>query len=174
MSPKKSVSLKIDKVTKPGRLFSVNNSERIPNFTNGKNHRRNNKSPLREFEISSDNNHWKDSGTFISPEYIDLEIISKSEANHYCPYCKSDKWKWIQTLPVTTELLCLFLIQEFKCEKCRKKFIDARRAHAVIVRSVNKCYTCQNPNLKKVSRSDSSIHLYQCKKCLSYMGIKKY
>lgn len=153
-----------------GRNFGKNEK----NYQNTVIAETNEKLKSKLLDVGPDKNLPGKDNIVISPEYIDLEFISESEANHYCPYCKSNEWRWTQTLPMTTELFYLFLIQEFKCKTCRRKFIVTRRAHAVIVKSAEKCYICNNPYIKKISRPHSPIEIFHCKKCLSFMGIKKY
>lgn len=121
--------------------------------------------------IIDDKNLKKDTLN-IPSEYKNHKYISDPNAKRRCPYCQSDKWIWIKTLPIPQEILGLFLNQLFQCGKCGKKFFATRRAQATLVKSVNKCPTCNSTYIEKVSKPNADIELYQCKKCLSYLGIK--
>jgi len=102
-----------------------------------------------------------------------LKVVSDPDAKRRCPYCQSNKWKWIKTLPTTVDTIGKYLLMKFVCEKCGNEFLAKEKAQAKFVKSAEKCVYCNSKNIKKISRPNADIELYFCNQCHCYMGIKQ-
>lgn len=89
-----------------------------------------------------------------------------------CPYCISNKWEFLEAIPVTPEILLEYLLVKYKCLKCNKEFLVEEGVKSKYVISAEKCFYCQSRNVKKTSREGADIELYQCKQCHGYMAIQ--
>ena len=80
-----------------------------------------------------------------------------------CPYCDSNKWKWIKTLPSSVKTLGQSLLMLYQCEKCEREFIAAEKAQATLVKNITKCVHCGSKHLEKMSHENADLELYFCK-----------
>jgi hypothetical protein len=97
--------------------------------------------------------------------------IIKVLTSRKCPICRSNKWKWIETLPATFEEISKFLRMRFICEKCGVEFIAEEKARVKVVNSAEKCFNCKSKFIENISKPDADIDLFQCKQCHCYMGL---
>ena len=97
----------------------------------------------------------------------------KVKTKRRCPYCQSDKWEWIETIPATLEEIEKFLLMKYKCIKCGKEFEAEEIARAKIVDDVDRCFNCNSQKISLISKPDADINLYFCEKCHCYMGVEK-
>ena len=89
-----------------------------------------------------------------------------------CPHCNSNKWEFVESIPITPEMLEEYLLVKYKCSMCDKEFLAEEDAKSKFVTSANKCFNCQSGNVEKISREGADIELYMCKQCHAYMGIE--
>ena len=97
----------------------------------------------------------------------------KVKTKRRCPYCQSDKWEWIETIPATLEEIEKFLMMKYRCGKCGREFEAEEIGLAKIVEKANRCFNCNSPKISLISKPDADINLYFCEKCHCYMGIEK-
>ncbi len=90
-----------------------------------------------------------------------------------CPYCMSNKWKWIKTLPISVENIGKYLTMQYECLKCGNEFIAKEYGKAKFVSSVKKCYNCGSQNIVLISKPDADIELHFCRQCHCYLAIKE-
>jgi DNA-directed RNA polymerase subunit RPC12/RpoP len=97
----------------------------------------------------------------------------KKGLKRWCPYCKSNKWEFIESVPITLEMLQKYLLVKYKCLKCDKEFLAEEGTKSKYVTSAERCFNCQSKNVNKISREGADIELYMCNQCHAYMGIEK-
>ena len=90
-----------------------------------------------------------------------------------CPYCESNKWDFVEAVPITPKELEEYLLVKYKCLKCEKEFLVEEGAKSKYVKSAGKCSNCGSGNVEKVSREGADIELFMCKQCHAYMGIEQ-
>jgi hypothetical protein len=91
----------------------------------------------------------------------------------HCPHCKSDKWTWLEAVPITIEELQHHMLHKYKCNNCKRMFEVEEKAGTKWVESANRCFNCNSPNIEKLSNPGSDIRLYRCKQCNGFMGIRR-
>jgi len=90
-----------------------------------------------------------------------------------CPECGSDKWDFIEAVPVTREILLQYLLVKYKCLKCNNVFLVEEGVGSRYVKSAESCFHCKSKKVNKISREGADIELYQCEQCGAFMGITK-
>jgi transposase-like protein len=101
-----------------------------------------------------------------------METVKKG-LKRWCPYCKSNKWEFVESIPTTPEMLEEYLLVKYKCLKCSMEFLAEEGGRSKYVVSAESCYNCQSRNVKKISREGADIELFICNQCHSYMGIEQ-
>jgi transposase-like protein len=97
----------------------------------------------------------------------------KKGLKRWCPYCKSNKWEFLESIPITLEELQEYLLVKYRCLKCNKEFLAEEGVKSKYVVSAEKCYYCQSRNVEKISREGADIELFICKQCHAYMAIEQ-
>ena len=106
-----------------------------------------------------------------SPHFDEFRIVNLEDPRR-CPYCQSNKWKWIETLSASPKTIGKSLLMLYECEKCGKEFIAAEKAQATIVKDASKCVQCGSKHIEKISHENADIALYFCKQCRCWMGVE--
>ena len=101
-----------------------------------------------------------------------MERVKKGHKRR-CPYCTSNKWEFLESVPVTPEILQEYLLVKYKCFKCSKDFFVEEGVKSKYVVSAERCYHCKSRNVKKISREGADIELYNCNQCHAYMAIEQ-
>ncbi len=102
----------------------------------------------------------------------DLPRHTHKGGGRRCPGCQSDKWEWVESIPLTPEELEQYLLAKYRCLKCGVEFLFEDRRGTRWVRTVERCAHCRSSRrLKRISRDGADIELWQCQQCLGIMGI---
>jgi len=102
-----------------------------------------------------------------------IKTISDPNAPRRCPYCQSDKWKRIETIPTSPETIGEILLMLYECKKCTNEFFAVEKAQSKLVKSADKCFFCNSKYVEKISKPNADVDLYFCKKCRCYMGVQQ-
>ena len=95
----------------------------------------------------------------------------KKDHKRRCPHCKSNKWEFLESVPVTPETLEEYLLVKYKCLKCNEEFLAQEGKKSKYVDSADRCIHCKSRNIEKISREGADIELYLCNQCHAYMAI---
>jgi transposase-like protein len=99
-----------------------------------------------------------------------MEIVKK-DSKRWCPYCSSNKWEFVESIPIRPEVLEQHLLVKYKCLKCNKIFLAEEGVKSKVVKSAKQCFNCKSKNILKTSTEDADVEIYQCKQCHGYMMI---
>ena len=111
-------------------------------------------------------------GISVYGKDISLNKIVEASKKRRCPYCSSDKWKWLGALPVSLEMLKKQLVVKYRCEKCNKEFLANEAKGIKLVDNADKCIYCTSRNIEKISKEGADLELFRCKQCNGFMGLK--
>ena len=91
-----------------------------------------------------------------------------------CPDCQSNKWEFVESVPITPEELEKYLLVKYKCLNCEEEFlVEESSKKTKIVKSAKKCFDCNSEFVEKISREGADIELFMCKQCRAYMAIEQ-
>ena len=107
-------------------------------------------------------------------ETMPHKVVNLDDPRH-CPYCMSNKWKWLKTIPASPKTIGQSLLMQYQCEKCGGEFLAAEEAQATLVEGIpTQCAQCGSSHIELVSEPDADIDLYFCKQCRCWMGLTRH
>ncbi|MCX7012963.1 MAG: hypothetical protein NTW86_10475, partial [Candidatus Sumerlaeota bacterium] len=78
-----------------------------------------------------------------------------------CPYCQSNKWRWLGAVPITPDELARHLLTRYLCEKCGKEFLAEEAERARYVASAATCVHCGSSRVEKTSKPDADLEIWR-------------
>ena len=105
--------------------------------------------------------------------FVKTMKVVKKGLKRQCPHCQSNKWNFIESVPITPEMLEQYLLVKYNCLKCKNEFLAEEGHESRYVKTAKKCCNCNSGNVKKISRKGEDIELFLCNQCHTYMAINQ-
>ena len=90
-----------------------------------------------------------------------------------CPHCQSNRWTFIEAVPITPEDLEIYLLVKYQCEKCGEIFLSEDWRRSKLSKTRGRCAACNSRRVEKISKADADIELWVCLQCGSYTGVSR-